>query len=132
MRIHFIIACFGTAIMAKNSCVMEEKTWSVKGQLEFLPNFSLKECISAFVQNTDGQALTYFGSQSLNRFENVCIIFGSLDGERSCTDCISIKGNVVTVSEFKRVACKIEKIFVSIESDHSQLGNWEKNNLKSS
>ena len=29
------------------------------------------------------------------KFENVCVIFSNLEGERSCTDCISIKAGKV-------------------------------------
>ena len=80
-------------IKAKNDCVSEEKTWSIEGQLEFLPQSTLQECLNAFLQNQDGQALTYFGNHEDSRFDQVCIIFGKLDGERSCTNCLSIKGD---------------------------------------
>ena len=80
------------SIKAKNDCVLEEKTWSIEGQLEFLQQVTLQECLAAFLESQDGQALSYFGNYKY-RFDKVCIIFGNLDGERSCTNCISIKGD---------------------------------------
>ena len=82
-----------STIKAKNDCVLEATTWSIEGQLEFLPQVTLQECLDAFLQNQDGQALTYFGNHEHSRFDQVCIIFGKLDGIRSCTDCISVKGD---------------------------------------
>ena len=63
------------AIKAKNNCVSEETTWSIEGQLEFLPQATLQECLNAFLQNQDGQALTYFANHEDSRFDQVCIIF---------------------------------------------------------
>ena len=82
-----------STIKAKNDCVSEDTTWSIEGQLEFLPQVTLQECLNAFLQNQDRQALTYFGNHENSRFDQVCIIFGKLDGERPCTDCISVKGD---------------------------------------
>ena len=83
-----------STIKAKNDCVLEATTWSIEGQLEFLPQVTLQECLDAFLQNQDGQALTYFGIHEHSRFDQVCIIFEKLDGERSCTNCISVKGDI--------------------------------------
>ena len=83
-----------STIKAKNDCVLEATTWSIEGQLEFLPQVTLQECLDAFLQNQDGQALTYFGNHEHSRFDQVCIIFETLDGERSCTNCISVKGDI--------------------------------------
>ena len=86
------ISLVGT-IKVKNDCVSEATTWSIEGQLEFLPQVTLQECLDTFLKNQDGQALTYFGNHEYSSYDNICIIFGILDGERSCTDCLSIKGD---------------------------------------
>ena len=88
---YLIATSLVSTIKAKNDCVSEATTWSIEGQLEFLPQVTLQECLDTFLQNQDGQGLTYFSNHEYSSYDNICIIFGILTGERSCTDCLSIK-----------------------------------------
>ena len=81
---------FKSATQSPNQCVQYEKTWSNEGQLEILAQVSLEQCYDALLENENGVALTFYQPDKITRFENVCIIFGSLHVERSCKDCISI------------------------------------------
>ena len=72
-------------------CLQRERTWSTDGQIELLAQVSIEQCYDALLKNQDGVALTFFKPDENNRYENICVIFGSLDGGRSCTDCISLK-----------------------------------------
>ena len=88
---------FKSATQSPNQCVQYEKTWSNEGQLEILAQVSLEQCYDALLENKNGVALTFYQPDKITRFENVCVIFGSLHVERSCKDCISIG----TDSDFK-------------------------------
>ena len=125
----YFIAIFlvGTT-KAKNDCILEEVTWSIEGQLEFLPQSTFQECLNAFLQNQDGQGLTYFGNHEDSRFDQVCIIFGKLDGERSCTNCLSIKGDYTNdncLCNQVEGECQIEEDnFLQALSAKSELQCW--------
>lgn len=80
-------------VKASNDCVFEEKTWSTDGQLQIIPHASFEECVNHLVQSQVGKAMTFYGTKT--KFENVCVIFSNLEGEHSCTDCISIKAGKV-------------------------------------
>ena len=78
-------------VNCENECLQRERTWSTDGQIELLAQVSIEQCYDALLESQDGVALTYFKPDENNRYENICVIFGSLDGGRSCTDCISLK-----------------------------------------
>ena len=45
---------------------------ALKVKLEFLPRVTLQECLDAFLQNQDGQTLTYFGDLQHQSVINLC------------------------------------------------------------
>ena len=108
-----ITFCIINVINAETGCFIEEKTWSSEGQLEILPHVSFEQCVNALLQNEDGQALTFYRSNKINRLQDLCVIIGNLDEERACTDCTSIK-----VDDSNNCGCNIVDGECQIEEDN--------------
>ena len=73
-----------------NNCILEGQTWSTEGQMDILAEVTYKQCITAFIQNSDARGFTWYGDEEI-RFKDVCVIFGSLEEQHECTGCISVK-----------------------------------------
>ena len=67
-------------VSCENECLQRERTWSTDGQIELLAQVSIEQCYDALLKSQDGVALTFFKPDKNNRYENICVIFGSLDG----------------------------------------------------
>ena len=122
-----ITFCIINVIKAETGCFIEEKTWSSEGQLEILPHISFEQCVNALLQNADGQALTFYRSNKINRLQDLCIIIGSLDEERACTDCTSVKLDYSKNCSCNNVdgECQIgESNFIGVKFATSEFQCW--------
>ena len=74
-----------------DSCAFKGMTWDSRGELGLIPDVSsFQDCFkicSMYLQNEDCHGFTWYGS--LNRMNNVCVLFKYLISPHSCEDCIS-------------------------------------------
>ena len=78
-----------TQVFAENDCFKKGKTWSTEGQLDFIPQIDFKKCTEAYLQNEYAKGFTWF--EEFDGYEKICIIFGILDNEHNCKNCVSVK-----------------------------------------
>jgi len=107
-------------VEANDECFKESITWSTKGMLEFIPLLDFQECTKAFVQNSEAVAFSWF--TDFGGYEHICIIFGELEGEQPCKDCLSFEQTGNCACEQEHGQCEISKNnFISASSSESEV-----------
>ena len=71
---------------ALNECYQEGVTWDTEGQIAISLQVDFKQCIDLFLKNEEGKGFTWF--KDFNGYEEICLIFGELNGQHHCIDCI--------------------------------------------
>jgi hypothetical protein len=113
----FLLANF---VEANNKCFKEGITWDPKGQLEFIPKVDFHQCTHAFLQNSDAKSFTWF--EDYSGYKDICIIFGELDVEQSCKNCLSFKQTGNCACEQQQGKCEItENNFISASYAESEV-----------
>ena len=108
------------SVEANDECFKESITWSTKGMLEFIPLLNFQECTKAFVQNSEAVAFSWF--TDFGGYEHICIIFGELEGEQRCKDCLSFEQTGNCACEQEHGQCEITKNnFISASSSQSEV-----------
>merc|ERR1712086_313451 len=88
--------------------------------LEFIPLLDFQECTKAFVQNSEAVAFSWF--TDFGGYEHICIIFGELEGEQPCKDCLSFEQTGNCACEREHGQCEITKNnFISASSSESEV-----------
>ena len=76
--------CF---IQTSKAC-NETVTWSRENELNFIPNVpSAKECFEICFSTNNCTAYTWYGS--LNKLQDVCILFEAQENQYDCENCLS-------------------------------------------
>ena len=126
-NLFLLMICIINVVKAESECLFEDKTWGSEGQLVILPQVSFEQCVNELLHNEEGKALTYYRSNKINRLQDLCIIFGNLDGDRSCTDCTSIKVDDSNICGCNNIdgECQIEDgNFIGGRSATSEFQCW--------
>ena len=84
LTLSIFLFCFFHVTKACNETI----TWSRENELNFIPNVpSAKECFEICFSTNNCTAYTWYGS--LNKLQDVCILFEAQENQYNCENCLS-------------------------------------------